>query len=153
MFRFLFSWFIGQKGPKISRTITQIVPNLRLAISSARNKPDGESPACIWGPSLWWGWTGAAFAPRAPGRPAPTGAGSGCAPRWARASPSFSFSWIRRQFHNVLDLMKNLDFCTWLNTGRVTVVVSDYILLTLFLKLLKVVALLSNFCPICSCPS
>ena len=33
-FGFLFSWFIGQGGPKISCTTTQTLPNLRLPISS-----------------------------------------------------------------------------------------------------------------------
>ena len=35
MFGFFFSWFIGQQGPKISCTKTQILPNLRLPIRSA----------------------------------------------------------------------------------------------------------------------
>ena len=37
MFGFLFSWFIGQWGPKISCKKAQTMPNLRLPISSAHN--------------------------------------------------------------------------------------------------------------------
>ena len=36
MFGFLFSWFIGQRGPKVSCEKTQTLPNLRLPISSAQ---------------------------------------------------------------------------------------------------------------------
>ena len=39
MFGFLFSWLIGQRGPKISCTKTQKLPNLRLPISSAHDVP------------------------------------------------------------------------------------------------------------------
>ena len=71
-FGFLFSWFLGQGGPKISCTTTQTLPNLRLPISSLVLSPPRTAPLRFESESLrgflYWRKNGTAAAAAAVSR-------------------------------------------------------------------------------------